>query len=286
MLNKTCMMVADEAPIFTFIGLALWMIGMIIAHTCVTQGPMHVLGLELGHDEFMNLSFLTAAVMAAAQLVPNKHMLFATIQNVPHNKLAVYVDSGCSKSVFSHARKLINVRTPERTYRVIGVGGQIEVTEVGDFPLAMRDNKGNTTVVLIKDCLVAPDAFTNLLAVTDITEAGIGFEVLANLQTARLTYKRDSGTVHFQLQNENGLYKLPFYKDVMTHFAGVCSHQLRALTEQELWHRRLGHAGAKKLAHLSKNCIGMSPLPERDITCHCCMEGKAKRQDYPPPSSN
>jgi hypothetical protein len=211
--------------------------------------------------------------------------IYGAVQRVPGDTRAVYVDSGCTKSVFCNTHKLVNVRKPDRPYRIIGVGGQLKVSHIGDFPLALRSEDGQTYTVVIKDCLVAPDAFTNLLAVTDMSKSGIAFSVPAGDVGAVLTITRRDKNIAFKLQNVSGLYQLPYYKDVMTHFAGASSHQLRSLTEFELWHRRLGHAGAKKLAKLSQHCTGMPPLAERDFVCHQCHEGRAKRQDYPPTST-
>ena len=212
--------------------------------------------------------------------------VYGAVQRVPRNLRGVYLDSGCTKSVFGNQHKLINVRPTDRNYRIVGVGGEIIVTKMGDFPLALRSDDGKTHVVVIKDCLIAPDAFTNLLAARDVSQAGLEFVVPAGGKEAQLILRTEKGTATFKLQHENGLYQLPYYKDVMTHFAGVCSHQLRALTEHEIWHRRLGHIGAQKLAALSKHCKGMPPMTERDLVCHQCHEGKARRQPYPDASSN
>jgi hypothetical protein len=80
---------------------------------------------------------------------------------------------------------------------------------------------------------------------------------------------------------------LPYHQDNMTHFAGISSHQFRALTQAELWHLRLGHAGARKIAKLSHRCKGIPKIiAEQDFPCHMCQEGKAKRSDYPDVSDN
>jgi hypothetical protein len=102
-----------------------------------------------------------------------------------------------------------------------------------------------------------------------------------------LELEKDKKKIVFDLTFNKGLYKLPFYQDVATHFAGAFLHQLRALTEHELWHRRLGHASAEKIAKLSQRCKGISrPLTEHNLVCHQCQEGKATRANFPPELTN
>jgi hypothetical protein len=232
---------------------------------------------------FLSLYVGTIMLIASEQ---NVTKVFPAVQRVPTDRRAVYIDSGCTKSVFCNDSKLINVRVPDRKFRIVGVGGQLPVTKIGDFPLALRNSDGSTHTAVIEGCLVAPDSITNLLAATDVSKAGLEFNVPAGGQSALLRYKHDKGIVDFPLQYENGLYQLPYYRDVMTHFAGVCSHQLRALTEYELWHRRLGHASSHKIAKLSHHCKGMKAMAEHDLQCHQCQEGKATRQPYPDASTN
>ncbi len=191
--------------------------------------------------------------------------------------------------MFRNKNKLINLRVPQHNYVIHGVGGKLPVTHVGDFPVALKHKNGSVTVRLITECLYAPDASANLLATGDLQEAGIGLHIPADNSTAaHLFVTDDKGEkLMFTLAEHKGIYLLPFHQDCMTHFAGAASHQFRALTEVELWHLRLGHAGTRKIAKLSKHCKGISkPLADQELPCHMCHEGKAKRQDYPAVSDN
>ena len=49
------------------------------------------------------------------------------------------VDSCFTKSIFGNEHKLVNVRSeaPDLDYYVLGIAGQVHVTEMGNFPLAM-----------------------------------------------------------------------------------------------------------------------------------------------------
>jgi hypothetical protein len=118
----------------------------------------------------------------------------------------------------------------------------------------------------------------------------VAFSVLANGQTAELVLpwqRKAHTTARFKpLQDNNSLYMLLFYKDVTTHFAVALSHQLRALTKHKIWHSRLCHTNADKIAYLSKRCKGINkPIAEHDLVCHQCHKGKAKRQNLTPHQS-
>ena len=100
--------------------------------------------------------------------------------------------------------------------------------------------------------------------------------VTINITTAEGVIKR------FPCKEESGLYQVPFFRDAHTLFAGIASHQLRALLDSEIWHLRLCHASAQKIHQLSKNCIGIPKvIAEHRLPCHCCQEANARVQERP-----
>ena len=198
----------------------------------------------------------------------------------------VYVDSGCTHSVFSSKNLLLNMRAPDRNYVVRGVGGQIRVTHIGDFPLTLRDDKGNTYVKYVRGCLYAPEAFANLLSASDLCKLGIGFEMPPNQANGQLTMEiSGKGKLVFPLQKEQGLQRLPMYKTAIQCISGASTHHFRSLTTAELWHLRLGHASSHKIAKLSTHCKGiLQPLAENHFPCHHCTEAKIEHNNLPAPS--
>ena len=208
--------------------------------------------------------------------------------NVPNAEKAVYVDSGCTHSVFFSKEKLHNLRAPDREYIIKGVSGQIRVTRIGDFPLSLRDEKGQTYTKYVIGCLFAPDAKANLLSAADLGKIGVGFTMQPHKANGRLFMEvPGKGTLFFPLIGVRGLQQLPFFKDTMTCISGVSTHHLRALTEAEIWHMRMGHASSRKIAKLSTHCKGIArPLAENSFPCHACHEAKAEHSDAPPQSSS
>jgi hypothetical protein len=152
----------------------------------------------------------------------------------------VWIDTGCTKSVFNNPHKLINVCPTQGNYVVQGVAGQVRASGQGDFPLSLRDNFGVVHERLVTGCLIADACVANLLATEDLRKAGIGLNVPSDAEApVTLNITTSDGTVrHFDCLKEQGLYKLPFFKDAITYIAGIASHQLRALTQMEIWHLR------------------------------------------------
>ena len=182
---------------------------------------------------------------------------------------AVWVDSGCTRTVIRNKRKLINVCKPERLITFQGQGGEIKLTHIRDLPLVLQDGDGNLHKLLIKGCLHAAEALANLLATSDLQKARVGFVVPATEGPAKLCLDTDSGTVEFELKKYSGLHLLPFCEETMTVLAGVVSHRLRALNPTELWHWRLCHSGFRKISVISRNCVGIPrQLPTQDLPCH------------------
>ena len=203
-------------------------------------------------------------------------------------KRSVFVDSGCTHSVFCNPKYLANLRPPPHPYIVKGVGGDCRVTHIGDYQVALRDEKGQTHIKYVMGCLYAPDAMTNLLSTANLSDIGIGFQMIPHKPDGQLYMDiPNSGRLIFPLKAVGGLQQLPFFKDTMTCISGVSTHHLRALTEAELWHLRLGHASAHKIAKLSKHCKGISkPLAETDFPCHHCMDSNPRHVSALPKSEN
>jgi hypothetical protein len=78
---------------------------------------------------------MMVAVLALAACVGNLllnantnaplHITLEVVNWVPRDQVAVYVDSGCTKSIFSNKHKLVNVRFPDRDYYVQGIARQV-----------------------------------------------------------------------------------------------------------------------------------------------------------------
>jgi hypothetical protein len=118
--------------------------------------------LALAHEATVTAtplsSTLTVAVLALAACFGNlllgadatapQHILLGVTSRVPMDQAAVYVDSSFTKSIFGNPFKLVNLRPQNCEYYVKGITGQVRVTEMGDFLLAMSAEDGKTHIIV------------------------------------------------------------------------------------------------------------------------------------------
>jgi hypothetical protein len=202
---------------------------------------------------------------------------------------------------------LINVRVLKIPQTVGGIGGSIiTAREIGDFPLVLKNKEsGKVHLRLIRNVLISPDTGANLLGTNCLNTAGVGFDAPPSFLRSKAKLYipcRDGTREEFALPKINGLWSVPDSRHVglaeipqsayraflqkLLPSDAPRSHQLRALTELEVWHIRLNHAHPSKLAQLSRNCIGIKhPLPDVRHPCHSCQDANATRSDAPPPST-
>ena len=212
-----------------------------------------------------------------------------------------WVDSACTKSIFRSKHLLVNVRKLSTPHNVGGIGSRIITAHwQGDYPLVLRAPSGRIYLKLIKNVLISPHTGANLLGTNCLNAADIGFDAPPawRCASAKLYIQdRDGTRDDFTLPKVNGLWSVPDFRHVgfaeipQSIYAALLSkdaprsHQLRPLTEAELWHLRLNHAHPSKLAKLSRNCVGIKhPLPDVRHPCHSCQDSNATRNDAPPPS--
>lgn len=264
----------------------------------------------------LRLSVTTLLIVAAVFLhfsaganaaVPNTTHAFMTAAERLAN---VFLDTGCSRTMFCSAALLINVRPLAAPIRIGGaVPGSVVAYQLGDYPLVLTDDTtGERFVGIIKDCLVAPRAQANLLSHNELQQAGVGILVPDNTtEPVMLFWKRKgkdpAAKCSVCMEHKHGLIPLPNPDGPLIEISDDCPgaadltsrhtafgathHQLRPLTACELWHNRLNHAHPYKIAKLSHNCIGIkTPLAEFQVPCHDCMDANIRRNDLPPPSEH
>ena len=191
-----------------------------------------------------------------------------------------WVDSACTKSVFRSKDLLINVTKLRIPQNVSGIGNSVVTAHFqGDYPLVLRGPSGKVHLKLIKNVLISPATGANLLGTNCLSAAGVGFDVpprsfinglTRTHATLYIKNPKDDSREEFKLPNIHGLWSVPdprgigfaeipqsaFRAFINRHGDATRSHQLRALTELELWHIRMNHAHPSKLAKLSRRCHG------------------------------
>ena len=219
----------------------------------------------------------------------------------------VFIDTGCSRTLFCSDEPLVNIRPLSPPVRIGGsVPGSALADRMGDFPLILTDEDGVNHLRIIKNCMIAPAAQANLLSHNELRKAKVGIIVPDNeTDPAMLFWRRPGGDSSMRFYQtlgcSHGLIPLPASNGQMAeitegsseaaYFAArpyalnATHHQLRPITLQEKLHHRLGHAHPAKIAKLSHNCIGIKePIAEFRVPCHDCTDANIRRSDLPPAS--
>ncbi len=139
----------------------------------------------------------------------------ATQEQLLHN---VFVDSGCTKTLFRDASLLVNVCKLKRPSKVLSVGGLILTHHVGDYPLVLQQPNGECHFRLIKGCLLASGSSANLLATNKLTASGVAVKFpmdddKGTRQQCTLTiHHREGHKIRFFLSQHHGLWPVPSRK--------------------------------------------------------------------------
>ncbi|KAJ1523172.1 hypothetical protein ONE63_001063 [Megalurothrips usitatus] len=177
-----------------------------------------------------------------------------------------YIDSGASthmcgeEAMFSklsntHNRREVHVANNE-ILRTHGLG---EVTLRGEFG-----------PVRIKEVLFVPGIAANLLSVSGMLDKGMDVKFS---KTGCIISKE--GEAWLSARRKNGLFIIN---------QGDCPRpsELRALltVDQKVWHRRLGHLGAKSMQKIQEK-LGNVTVRLNAEPCEVCLEGKMRRKPFP-----
>ncbi|KAJ1530276.1 hypothetical protein ONE63_005198 [Megalurothrips usitatus] len=177
-----------------------------------------------------------------------------------------YIDSGASthmcgeEAMFSklsntHNRREVHVANNE-ILRTHGLG---EVTLRGEFG-----------PVRIKEVLFVPGIAANLLSVSGMLDKGMDVKFS---KTGCIISKE--GEAWLSARRKNGLFIIN---------QGDCprTSELRALltVDQKVWHRRLGHLGAKSMQKIQEK-LGNVTVRLNAEPCEVCLEGKMRRKPFP-----
>lgn len=199
-----------------------------------------------------------------------KRAFMAITGRLPDHKRSVWVDSGCSRTISCNANKLrlVNLCKPNKQYVISGLGGNIAVAKQGNFPISLTESRRLHYSRHVHQGLpVRSEWIRQTCWQPRISlKQRISFESSSGDGSARLTMGLPGkGKATFALEKAKNLYRLPFYKEKITHICGVASHHFKSLTVEELWHFRMGHASARKIAKLSTHATGFSrdglPVP-------------------------
>ena len=190
------------------------------------------------------------------------------------------VDSGASHHMTGDASVIVGQTTVPPVHVRMPNGSTVTATQSGTVPLPVWAVDGSTTLTL-QDVLHVPGMEVNLFSVQAIMERGFG----ANFRDGKVSIFRGgarvldgvrAGAVHV-LPTINGGPETDDYGDPLG-FAG-------AAVGAAVWHRRLGHCGAKDLKRVAKAADGMrmNGVGAKEALskgCKSCQVSKQVRASY------
>jgi transposase InsO family protein len=172
-------------------------------------------------------------------------------------------------------------RTQFRTYRATKQSIQVadgriqECQGIGTIVLSVKDDKGKTDDVTVKDVLYVPSLQNNLLSLGSIEAQGN--EISLKGGRCIVTRTRDRVVLATGSRTKNGrLYRLngkpvqhgKALTATVTKAADLCT-----------WHRRLGHLGFDAIRQLPLQATGIR-IRDEDLAstvCESCIQGKQHR---------
>lgn len=190
-----------------------------------------------------------------------------------------YMDSGASFHMTNN-RKWFVEETLRRTEPVtirLGDGTHVKSTEKGNILMEISMN-GSMKTLPVQDVLFVPEIATNILSIGQIDERGHRVYFQKGWCTVLSKYSNEKLLL---VKKENSTYCFKSSKKIEENYAAYSA----TITEQELWHARLGHAGKSVLSQIiSKKTADGVPkqLEQKDIsTCKGCVLGKMSSKSFP-----
>jgi len=203
----------------------------------------------------------------------------------------VWVDSGCSQSVFHEKDKLINIRPCKREI-IKGMGGNIETSLTGDYPMEVRANDGKIHKIIIQNCLYAPEGGVNLLSVGQLSACGVGINIPKFNRNAVMNFTDNNNgkELYVEIPTIGNLYFVSAGHRADTDFTmqhGLSAHNL---SDAELWHLRLAHCPFDKIYEASARSLGFAskikpPPNSTKHSCHDCADSNIRKRNKPAAST-
>jgi transposase InsO family protein len=192
-----------------------------------------------------------------------------TSASQPHD--VWFVDSGASNHMTSHQEWFMNLREPERPGVVeTGDDSTHMIQHIGDVALNNHDNKG-----YMKDVLHVPTITKNLVSVGQIVEQGL--QVRFNQEGC---FIEDKGQLIAHARREGRMFIL----DATEVNTAMYAKGLKAESDIELWHKRVGHVNLGKLRSMqTKGAVhGLPRFTSKhpDNVCEACQLGKQHRHPF------
>ena len=197
------------------------------------------------------------------------------------------IDSGCTQHMCNSEKYFLEPNElQEKKHMMMGNGDLLEIEKEGDVGLKVMSAQGMVDGTL-KDVLYSAEVRRNLVSVVRMMRKGINVVFAEDTMTCSMV----RGKVWFDPKDVVG--SAPEKDDLFVlEEGGVTKTEMGemyasvALSEERLWHLRLGHLGSENLRKLqSKEMVNgleiKGNLTGNSKICEGCMKGRQSREQFP-----
>jgi transposase InsO family protein len=190
-----------------------------------------------------------------------------------------FVDSGASRHICSSREHMTDYK-PMTSLDLSGITETVPAQGMGNLSVWFVLSGDRTVPIILRDVLFVPRASCNLIAVTQLVNAG----QRVTFGNSSLTLQDvDSGTVWATITLRPGedLFKIltiPRHEFTRTATAFACTR-----TARQVWHDRLGHLGTQQMDLIRRVHMvdGAERIPTGTLSCDSCFAGKSSRSAMP-----
>ena len=222
---------------------------------------------------------------------------FSSVALTPNTTI---FDSGCTSHIFKSREVFHTYRAEDATNVATANCGVLTTLARGDVQILLRF-RGQTKLVMLKECLHAPDAAVNLLSQGRLDEDGLYITTGGNRATLFRSTADATGTtqdilieaprigylywptIEFVLPSSNLSVDTESTHASLDLLPDLVLYVHVPLTA-ELWHARLGHAGKDYTSIMlgGRYATGIKSTT-KTMTSHCesCIIGKHPREPHP-----
>lgn len=223
-------------------------------------------------------------------MVRPKHETILALTNGKISPAHWVLDGGAAKHTTGQRRFFISMSNAPPGWRVLGVGGAVEVQGVGvvELPIQIEDKNGGVVYkkFRIEPCLYAPGLPFNIVAQRALTLNGnneTGVDIHCAGWTCEIIRRSTSAIIAEANCRTTDLYTLQLQEVGLSEALASNAYPVVTTISSDVplmtWHRRLGHLKEGRLKRLLRS-QGVDLRDETLPNCEACDRGTLRRRNY------
>ena len=181
------------------------------------------------------------------------------------------LDSGATMHMTADADALCNITTCEDVVVETSSGERFKASKLGTLKATIPNATIPKFKVEMKDTILTPNCPMGILSISALENKG--YSVLFKQGMATIFTPDDQ--VLYKAEQINGLYLVHLQPKYTTLPYSKSYNTISRVSDDVLWHWRLGHPGKSTLATMNRhNTVQGLNTKGNDFFCHGCCEGK------------